>query len=207
MEDDDVDGEKSHDEINIEENVIGEEDTPIIQERVSDYSATEVTDIADVVEPSITTTVKDIKGNTAEPFVISEEHVEINYGSAPGDVIVSCVEDMMIENIEGPSTEGLGVNVDTSVKDTVDGMKDSTSIGGDVLQPSVNDSVIDTGMKGIDANIPSVEDVKNATVEATKNVTLSVIDIGVDTVDQDGDDTLNVDVEDVIPERRARKAT
>ncbi|GAA0154790.1 hypothetical protein LIER_37967 [Lithospermum erythrorhizon] len=92
MEDDDVGGERSHDEINIEENVIGEEDTPIIEERVGDSSATEVTDIVDVSEPSVTTSVKDIKGKTAKPSIISEEHVEINSGSSTAsDVSVSCV--------------------------------------------------------------------------------------------------------------------
>ncbi|GAA0163813.1 hypothetical protein LIER_19591 [Lithospermum erythrorhizon] len=94
----------------------------------------------DVSKRSVTTSIKDSKGKTAESSIISKENVENNFGSSvAGDVSVSCAEDTMTENGEGPSTEGLGVNVDTSIKDSVDGMKDSTSLGGDVLQPSVND--------------------------------------------------------------------
>ncbi|GAA0186985.1 hypothetical protein LIER_34273 [Lithospermum erythrorhizon] len=76
MEDDDVGGEKSHDEINVKENVIGEEDTKIIEERVNDSSAAEVTDMADASEPSVTTSIKDSKGKTVEPSITSEEHVD-----------------------------------------------------------------------------------------------------------------------------------
>ncbi|GAA0147466.1 hypothetical protein LIER_07155 [Lithospermum erythrorhizon] len=166
MEDDDVGGEKSHDEIKIDENVIGEEDTLIIEERVSDSSTAEVIDITDVLEPSVTTFDKDSKGKTAEPSIISVEHVDFNSCSGvAGDVSVLCAEDMMTENVEGPSTEGLGM----------------------------------------DANIPLVEDVEPATVETTENVTPSVIDTGADTIGQDGDDILNVDVEDVILDKACQK--
>ncbi|GAA0140656.1 hypothetical protein LIER_01963 [Lithospermum erythrorhizon] len=64
-----------------DENALGKEDIPIIEERVSDSSATEVTDIADVSEPSVTSSVKDSKGKTVEPPNIFDEHVEINSGS------------------------------------------------------------------------------------------------------------------------------
>ncbi|GAA0163814.1 hypothetical protein LIER_19592 [Lithospermum erythrorhizon] len=60
-------------------------------------------------------------------------------------------------------------------------------------------------MKGMDADIPSVEDVDPTTVETTENVTRSLIDTSAEIFGQDGNDNLNVDVEDVIPEKAGQE--
>ncbi|GAA0142980.1 hypothetical protein LIER_03761 [Lithospermum erythrorhizon] len=62
MEDDDVGGEKSHDEINVEENVIGEEVAPIVKERVIDSSCAEMSETSDVSKLSITPSVNASEG-------------------------------------------------------------------------------------------------------------------------------------------------
>ncbi|GAA0173037.1 hypothetical protein LIER_41447 [Lithospermum erythrorhizon] len=51
-------------------------------------------------------------------------------------------------SLEVPSTKGLGVNVNPSVGDKLNGLKDSTPSRGDVLRPSADDSVKDTVAEG-----------------------------------------------------------
>ncbi|GAA0172305.1 hypothetical protein LIER_26156 [Lithospermum erythrorhizon] len=119
MEDDDVGREKSHDEIKVEEDFIGEKVAPIVKERDIDSSCAEMS------ESTVTPSVNASEGKTAGPPIIPEELVKVDVSSG-ADVRESCAEDILTENIEGPSTEGVGANVDPSVKDTLDGLKDST---------------------------------------------------------------------------------
>ncbi|GAA0155499.1 hypothetical protein LIER_13213 [Lithospermum erythrorhizon] len=121
-----------------------------------------MSEVADVSEPSITSSVNASEGNTAEPHLISEEPVKPDAGSgAAGDENVSCAEDMMTEKVEGSTTEGLGINVDPGVKDTLDGLKDPTPLEGDVLDPSVV-----TLVEGMDAKILCVADTEPVTAKA-----------------------------------------
>ncbi|GAA0147627.1 hypothetical protein LIER_07282 [Lithospermum erythrorhizon] len=146
-----------------------------------------MSEAADVPEPSITPSANASEGKTVEPPVISEDQVKIyvSNGTA-GNENVSCAEDMMTETVEGPSFEGLGVNVNPSVKDTVDGWKDSTLLEGDVLEPSV----ANTMAKGMDADIPSVTDIE---AEPAENMERPSVGHRVD-------DILDDDIHEVIPE-------
>ncbi|GAA0171675.1 hypothetical protein LIER_25654 [Lithospermum erythrorhizon] len=122
VDDDDIGGEKSHDEIIVEEDVIEEEDASIVEERVIDSSCVVMSETAGMSEPSVMPSVNDSSNMAGEPSVISKS------GRAAVEGNVSVVEDMVTENGEKPSIEGLGANVDPSVKDTMDGWKDSTSL-------------------------------------------------------------------------------
>ncbi|GAA0152241.1 hypothetical protein LIER_10769 [Lithospermum erythrorhizon] len=81
--------------------------------------------------------------------------------------------------------------------DTVDGWKDSTFLEEDLLEPSL----VDTIAKGMDTDIPSVDDIELVTVAATEKVTPSVIDTAIETVGQEEIDTMDDDVEDMTPEK------
>ncbi|GAA0167475.1 hypothetical protein LIER_22401 [Lithospermum erythrorhizon] len=126
--DDDVGGEDSHDEFLAQENVIGEVIAPIVEEKVIDSSYAETSDTTDVLEPSIIPTVDDTTGKTVEPSLVLEKATNGAGDNVPeGDSVdVSHAEKMVTEEVVMPSTEGLGVFVDPSVKDTLDGLKDST---------------------------------------------------------------------------------
>ncbi|GAA0153327.1 hypothetical protein LIER_11594 [Lithospermum erythrorhizon] len=97
------------------------------------------------------------------PPVLVDHAKIVDSGGAAGDDNMLVAEDMVTENVEGPSTEGLGANVGPSVKDAMDGWKDSTSLEGDVLEPSVANPIAE----GMDTDIPSVDDFEPATVETT----------------------------------------
>ncbi|GAA0150665.1 hypothetical protein LIER_09551 [Lithospermum erythrorhizon] len=71
------------------------------------------------------------------------------------NVDVSYADDIVTEGVKTPSTKDLGENVDPSVKDTMDGLKDGSSSRGDVLEPTVNDSVKDTIVESMDVDRPS----------------------------------------------------
>ncbi|GAA0186838.1 hypothetical protein LIER_34126 [Lithospermum erythrorhizon] len=140
-----------------------------------------------------------------------------------GDVDVSHVDNMVTKEVNMPTIENLVEFVDPSVRDTLDGLKDGTPIGEDVMSPSVIDTVNDLDVEGSvtrsvrDSAVEGVEDmnvdISNATgtepVTAESNcdnVVLSVTDTGAETanlpeersmptVGQGVADTLNVDVE------------
>ncbi|GAA0142392.1 hypothetical protein LIER_03300 [Lithospermum erythrorhizon] len=94
VDDDDIGGEKSHDEIIIEEDVIEEEDASIVEERVIDSSCALISETASMSEPSVMPSVNDSSDKVGEPFVISES------GRAAIEGIVSVAEDMVTENVE-----------------------------------------------------------------------------------------------------------
>ncbi|GAA0151913.1 hypothetical protein LIER_10528 [Lithospermum erythrorhizon] len=77
MEDDAVSGEKSQGEINIEEDSIGEEVSPIIEERVIDSSVAETSKVADMSDPSVNPPVEDTTGKTTEPSAVSNKYAEV----------------------------------------------------------------------------------------------------------------------------------
>ncbi|GAA0140517.1 hypothetical protein LIER_01847 [Lithospermum erythrorhizon] len=131
MDNDDVAREKSHDEIEAEENVIGQEVAPIVEEKVNDSSRGEMSNIVDMTYPPANLSVEDTTGNTVESHFVSE--------ASTGDIG---------ENV----LEGDGV----SQVDTVNGR-------GDLLRPSVDDSIKDTVAEGMDADIPSVFDMELVT--------------------------------------------
>ncbi|GAA0142648.1 hypothetical protein LIER_03495 [Lithospermum erythrorhizon] len=167
VENDDVGREKSHDEIRVKENVIGEEVAPIVEERVIDSSVAEMLEVVEVSDPSVKPSVEDTMG------------------------------------VEVPSTGTMGVDVNLIVEDTLDGMKNFTPSGGDVLRPSVDDSIKDTVVKDMDVDIPSVVNTEPVIAKAAdEGVTLSVTntDAGTagnmkrPTVGQGIDDTLDGDI-------------
>ncbi|GAA0154090.1 hypothetical protein LIER_37801 [Lithospermum erythrorhizon] len=147
---------------------------------------------ADVSKPSIMPSINTSKDKTTEPPVIPEEPVKVD-ASSGANVYVreSCVEDVVTKNVERPSTEGLGASIDPSVNDTLDGLKDSTPLEGDVLELSVADT-IDEGM---DAEIPCVVDTE---AETDGNLERPYAGHGVD-------DTLDDDIHEVIPEEAGPK--
>ncbi|GAA0150102.1 hypothetical protein LIER_09115 [Lithospermum erythrorhizon] len=161
-----------------------------------------MSETADVLEPSVTPSVNTSKDKTGEPPVIFEDHVKIDASSGiASDENVSCGEDMMSEKVEEPSFEGLGANVDPSVKETVDKCEDSTFLEEDVLEPSVADTI----SEGMDIDIPSVDDIEPVIAAATKKVTPSVADTATQTVAQEEIDTMDADVEDMTPEKASQE--
>ncbi|GAA0169772.1 hypothetical protein LIER_24180 [Lithospermum erythrorhizon] len=73
IEDDDVEGENSYDEIEAEEKVFGEEVAPIVEERVNDFSIAEISEVADVLDQSVKPSVEDTIGKTVEPSVVLDK--------------------------------------------------------------------------------------------------------------------------------------
>ncbi|GAA0148610.1 hypothetical protein LIER_08002 [Lithospermum erythrorhizon] len=61
-----------------------------------------------------------------------------------GNKDMSRGEDTVTEEVKDPSTKVLDENFDRSVKETLDGLKDRNPSGGDVLRPTIDDSVKDT---------------------------------------------------------------
>ncbi|GAA0148721.1 hypothetical protein LIER_08087 [Lithospermum erythrorhizon] len=153
-------------------------------------------------EPSMTPSVNASKDKTGETPTISKDHVKIDASSeAAGDENVSCAEDMMTENVEGPSTEGLCKNVDSSVKDIVDGWKDSTFLEEDVLEPSIANTITEC----MDNDIPSIDGIEPVIASAIGKVTPSVTDTATETVDQEEIDTMDADVEDMTLEKASQE--
>ncbi|GAA0175610.1 hypothetical protein LIER_28750 [Lithospermum erythrorhizon] len=142
VEDDDPGGEKSYDEIGVKENVIREEAAPIVEERVIASSVAEMSEVVDVSGPSVRPSVEDTMSKTVELSILSDNYVvDVGMDVLEGDGVDVSHADMVPEGVEVPSTEGLGVNVNPSVDNTLNGLKDSTPSGGDVLRSSVDDSV------------------------------------------------------------------
>ncbi|GAA0142954.1 hypothetical protein LIER_03744 [Lithospermum erythrorhizon] len=190
VEDDDVGREKSHDEIGVEKNVIGDEVAPTVEERVIDSSVAEISEVVDVSDPSVKPLIDDTMGDG-----VDVPHV-----------------DNVTEDVEVPSTEGLDVNVNPSVEDMLNGLKDSTHSGGDVLRPSVDDFVKDTVADGMNADIPSVVDTEPVIAKATDesvipSVTDKDIEIAenIETIGRGVDDTMDVDIQEVISEDAGQK--
>ncbi|GAA0162985.1 hypothetical protein LIER_18964 [Lithospermum erythrorhizon] len=165
--------------------------------------------------------VKDTSGKTDEPTIVSEKFADVVGKDVPGrdGVYVSHVN-MVTEGMEVPSTEGLGVDVDHIVEETLDGLKDSTPSGGDVPRPSVDDSVKDTIVEGMDADIPSGVDTEPVTAKAadegmTPSVTYTCVEtvanIEEPTLGRGVDDTMDIDIQEKLSKeervaKRARKA-
>ncbi|GAA0186770.1 hypothetical protein LIER_34058 [Lithospermum erythrorhizon] len=196
--DDDVGGEEFDEEIHTEKDV------------------TEAIGVVDVSEPSGLPIVDDTTGKTVEPFLLSEKFDDVSSDNDPKEdnVDLSHADNIVTEGVEIPSTEGLGVSVDPSVNDTLDGIP----TWRDVLRPTVGHSVKDIIVEDMDADISSATGTEPVTVEATsKGVIPSVIDTGEETADQTAKesvtivsqgaaDTLNEDIEEVNPEVVAEKA-
>ncbi|GAA0163161.1 hypothetical protein LIER_19099 [Lithospermum erythrorhizon] len=140
-----------------------------------------------VLDLSVKPSINASEGKIVEPLVIPKELVKVDVSSGVDvDVRGSCVDDVLTENVEGPSTGDVGANVDPSVKDTLDGLKDSTPLEGDVLKPTVADTIAE----GMDTDIPSVSDTE---AETAGNMERPYVDQGVD------------DLHEVIPEEAGPK--
>ncbi|GAA0181473.1 hypothetical protein LIER_30248 [Lithospermum erythrorhizon] len=94
---------------------------------------------------------------------------EKSIGDAGKDILegdsvdLSHVDDIVTGGVKIPSTKDLGDNVDRSVKDTMDGLKDGTPSGGDVLEPTVSNT--DTSVDGLNVDIPSATNTVKETTE------------------------------------------
>ncbi|GAA0172334.1 hypothetical protein LIER_26181 [Lithospermum erythrorhizon] len=132
--------------------------------------------------------VDDSMDKTVEPSNISEKCVDgdVDDNREGGDVDVSHVDNMVTEGVKMPSTENLVESVDPSVRDTLDELKDGTFIGGDVMSPSVIDTVNDPEVEGY-----VTRSVRDTAVESAKDLPeeRSMLIVG-----QGVADTLNVDV-------------
>ncbi|GAA0149747.1 hypothetical protein LIER_08850 [Lithospermum erythrorhizon] len=165
VEDDDVGGEKSHDEIVVKEKVFGEEVAIIVEERVNDSSVAEMLEVADVSDPSVKPSIEDTTG------------------------------------MEVPSTKGLGVDVNPSIEDMLEGLKVSAPTWGDVLEPTVDDSGKVLVVEGIDVDVPPVVDTEPLTAKAVDGgVLLNVTHICVETAD-----IQEVTHEDVAQKKNSKK--
>ncbi|GAA0138776.1 hypothetical protein LIER_34976 [Lithospermum erythrorhizon] len=127
-------------------------------------------------DPLANLSVKDTTGKTAEPSVVSEKSI--------GDFSDRYVPEGGNVNVSHADTVSEGVDVNPSVKATLDGLKDSTPSGRDVLRPSADDSVKDTVAEGINVDIPSVVDIELVTTKATgEEVIPSVTDTCAETAE------------------------
>ncbi|GAA0156392.1 hypothetical protein LIER_13903 [Lithospermum erythrorhizon] len=87
--------------------------------------------------------------------------------------------DVVTEGVEVPSTEGLGVDVES-----LEGLKDSTPTGEDVLEPTFDDSGKDPVVEGMDVDLPTIVDTEPLIAKAADGGMLpSVTDICVETAD------------------------
>ncbi|GAA0160646.1 hypothetical protein LIER_17154 [Lithospermum erythrorhizon] len=145
----------------------------------------------------------DVGGEECYDAIHVEEDV-LGEGIAPiieeGVNDSSCVEKSDIVDVAEPS-------VVPSVDDT--NGKTTEPSGGDELELSVSDSVKDTSVEGINVDIPSATDIMKETVEPIdESINPSVVDTGAEiaegmerpTVGQGVDDTLDDDIQVVIPE-------
>ncbi|GAA0184563.1 hypothetical protein LIER_31851 [Lithospermum erythrorhizon] len=174
-----------------------------------------MSEVADASDPSVKPSVEDTMGKTVEPSIVSDKSVDdVGKDTPEGDGVDGLHADMVTEGVEVPSTKGLGVNVNPNVEDTLNRVKDSTPSGGDVLRPSIDDSVKDTVAKGMDANIPSVVDTEPVTAKVVdEGVIPSVFDkdtetvgnIEEPTVGRGVDDTMDANIQEVIPKDGGQK--
>ncbi|GAA0155797.1 hypothetical protein LIER_38155 [Lithospermum erythrorhizon] len=156
-------------------------------------------------------------GKTAEHLIVSDKSVDDVSKDVPeGDGVDVSHADNVTEDVEVPNTEGLDVNVDPSVEDTLNGLKDSTPSGGDVLRPSVDDSIKDTVADGMDTDIPSVVDIEPVTTKAadegvipsvTNKDTETAGNIEKPSIGRGVDDTMDADIQEkkLSKEERAVK--
>ncbi|GAA0161321.1 hypothetical protein LIER_17664 [Lithospermum erythrorhizon] len=191
---DDVGGDGSHDEIQEDEDVVGESIVPIIDGRVGDSSCADAEDLSE--HPTVPSVV-DSMGKTLEPFDVSIGDMGSGVDNLEGgSVNVSIADDTVSDAGKQPSVKNLGECVDPSVKDNVDGLKESVPIRGDEARPTVNGpvkvenvtpSVKDTtmedaeGMKMMD--VPSAAGTHGMT-RGREDVTPSVTDTGVSAAGQ-----------------------
>ncbi|GAA0184205.1 hypothetical protein LIER_31493 [Lithospermum erythrorhizon] len=131
--DDDVGGEEFQGEISVEEDVIGKVTTPIVEEKVIDSSVADVISTADMLEPFVIPSVVDTTSKTTDSSLVSKKAVNVDGDNVPeGDSVeLSHTKKTETEEVVMLSTEGLGVFIYPSDKDTLDGLKDSTPSGGD----------------------------------------------------------------------------
>ncbi|GAA0167230.1 hypothetical protein LIER_22208 [Lithospermum erythrorhizon] len=94
--DDGVRGEEPHDEIHAEDDVVGESIAPIVEKRIIDSSCAEMSDVADVSEPSVIPTISDTTGKTVEHSLMLEKSADVAADDAPerDNVDVTHVDDM-----------------------------------------------------------------------------------------------------------------
>ncbi|GAA0151912.1 hypothetical protein LIER_10527 [Lithospermum erythrorhizon] len=94
------------------------------------------------------------------------------------------------------------------------GLKGDSSSGGVVLKPTVDDFVKDTMFEGMDASIPDVVDTEPMTAKAVDGGDIpSVTNTNAESVEKEArptvgqgvDDTLDVDIHEVIPEDDGKK--
>ncbi|GAA0169825.1 hypothetical protein LIER_40837 [Lithospermum erythrorhizon] len=107
--DDDLGGEWSHDELGVEEKVIGEEVVPIVEERVIDSSVADMSEAADVSDPSVNPSVEDTTGKTIEPSVVCDRSTDkVGEHVLEGDgVDVSQAYETVTEKVRSPSAASI----------------------------------------------------------------------------------------------------
>ncbi|GAA0165868.1 hypothetical protein LIER_21158 [Lithospermum erythrorhizon] len=158
--DDDVGDEKVYTEINNEEMVEEVAEEPIVEDRVLDSSYVAMSDTAGLIRSSVKPSVND----RCEPSTVNEsveddvedcgptsENVMANADKGPDHA----AEDVVPDVAEEPSTEGLEIMKEPSVKNTFN----DTTVPDDLLKTS------DAG-ESMSSDIPSVSATKPATEEA-----------------------------------------
>ncbi|GAA0153203.1 hypothetical protein LIER_11501 [Lithospermum erythrorhizon] len=132
-----------------------------------------MSDVADMTDPPANPFVEDRTGKTDEPSFVSEASAD-DFGEnvSGGDgVDVSQVDEIVTEEVKSPSDVDLDKDVvEPSVKDAMHGLKGDSTSGGDVLQPTVDDSAKDNVIEGMDFDIPSVVDTEPVTTKAAGEV-------------------------------------
>ncbi|GAA0179099.1 hypothetical protein LIER_29930 [Lithospermum erythrorhizon] len=153
--------------VRVEEDVLGEAAATIFEEEVNEFSCVEMSDATDMLDPPATPSIDDSTGKTVEPSVVSEKSVgDVGEDVPEGDGVDVCLpDDIVTEGVKIPSTKELGENVDPSVKDTVDGLKDGSSSWGDVLDPTINESVKDTTVESMDVDRSAVAGIEPVTAK------------------------------------------
>ncbi|GAA0173879.1 hypothetical protein LIER_27389 [Lithospermum erythrorhizon] len=142
---------ESHDEIHAEEDVIGEEVAPIVEEGVNDSSRAEMSEVADVSDPPTNPSVEDTMGKTAEPSAMSDKSTgDVGKDIPEGDdVNVSHADKVVTDGVKIPkpvTAKAAGKGVIPSVFDTND------EIARSMERPTAGEGVDDT----LDANIQEV---------------------------------------------------
>ncbi|GAA0163220.1 hypothetical protein LIER_19136 [Lithospermum erythrorhizon] len=177
--DDDVVGEKSQTVIDDEEIVEEEVDKPIVEEKVFESSYAAVSETAGLSEPSVMPSINDRCEMENEPSAGAKSGRDVVESTDPD------VEDMVPDVVVRPSTEGFDTMEEPSVKDTFD----KTVVQDDLLKTSNTNTA-----EGMSTNIPRVDDLEPTTEEAC------------DYVDQGYTETLNEDVEVLIPSPKTKNS-
>ncbi|GAA0183441.1 hypothetical protein LIER_30850 [Lithospermum erythrorhizon] len=174
-----------------------------------------MSETADMLDPLVNPSIKDTSGKTTEPSVASEKSAsDVGKDVLEGDGVDVSHVDTVTEDMDVPSTERLGVDVNPSVEDMLEGLKNSAPTGGDVLEPNVDDSGKDPVVEGMDTDIPTVVDTEPVIAKAAdEGVIPSVSDKDVETarnierptIGQGVDDTMDANIQEVIPEDVGQK--